>query len=1453
MHQSQNQTQASGPPSSLQGSPQASNAPGFYLQVTKDAQQGLRVEGERLAQAPVSNAALYAPDAASAPAAHTPAALNTQQPLAERPKMPDFQPAPQGPAGSRPPTVHGQYPPSGHGATGGNGPALDAAPPAVPPAVRPPSAAAAAAYPPGPQGALPPGAPQPNPAEPPRPPSSVGSQGHGPAPAAPVQGYGGYYGGAYGEYPDGRAPYPPGQYPPPPGDPRAQPYYHDPWYGRYEGQNPAYRDPNYQYREPPPERPSSRASQYSDRSSSRQGYPEDYQRANRSAYEEYYADYYKKPYDYSGYNAGAYDPRYRGYYDQSYWYNYDESYRARDAYYNPQLLQQQQPPAPPPPQQQQPYPARREGYDDQWRYYPGYDASFDDDYRRRDESCLDDFDRRSVHSEMSAHSLHSNHTQHSRHSASSVRSQQSQVYRSQPDLVSAVYDTTTSTLNDPYRQYQDQPDANQSYSQYPYTADYNAESTWIAPEQPPPRPATPEKFSLPHRCARFGPGGHLVQVLANLPSAGQPALVDIYNMETMLQDTNEQAELRTFPGPLVKEETHKGDVIKFSQNKALECVRNTNLLDRDSACLLWDFIMLLCRQNGTVVGTDIADLLLKEHRSVWLPGKSPNEANLIDFNNEPLERAEEELGAGPLSLLSDTFMTVPENDALEAAMKGGLWGHALLLASKMDNRTHARVMTRFANSLPINDPLQTVYQLMSGRMPASAISCGEEKWGDWRPHLAMVLSNLTHTLDLDTRTITTMGDTLGRFSTSSLSGLIKLLNWSFLAASKGLVDAAHFCYMMAQVGLGVYTKKSTKMVLVGSNHSLPFYQFATNEAIQRTEAYEYAQSLGSQSCSLPNFQGLSAQAFHYCEVISKSVLMQPSLSEKLRFFDPQLKEKPEQELFIEPDWLLHLRQLDGQIRTGAIAYNADRATPTQYDCASPSSELEQPSLAESYSNNNINIMPPEMNGPSSDNPLMSSLLPGPPPQAVQLMLPAPTTILQDGMVPQQHHPPSDVTKFYPVPPSLPGPPGQIPIPGYPPQVPGSLSGPSPYEPQQPEQTDMYPPPLQQQQQQQQPCAPQPHLGHMASHMPHQMNQPPHPMNQPSPHQMNHQPPHPMSQPPHPMSQPPHPINQPSPHQMNQMPPHQVNQQPPHMPPHMPPSPGHMPPSSPGHMPMMDQHVLAQPESQPLSPMSNAMRRNSFTPQMDFYDQMAHMAPGRRSRTTSQSSMHMVPGRRSRTTSESSTHSGGRERSNSSAMQMPSSPPPSIPEQPRKEEPKKAKKDSPKKIVWDEKRKKWVDQNEPEEESKPLPPPPPGFPKMGPPMLGPGGPGMPPGGGPPVNMFSRKAGTKSRYVDVLNPEQNIEARGDGTRPGRHLCSSGSHAHQPVCAWCRSPDDQQPMEASEGGNQEQSAPNSSAVPQMFNPMLMPPGADGPPMPESGEVRKHPWVFWCSLATVMMLPST
>lgn len=49
----------------------------------------------------------------------------------------------------------------------------------------------------------------------------------------------------------------------------------------------------------------------------------------------------------------------------------------------------------------------------------------------------------------------------------------------------------------------------------------------------------------------------------------------------------------------------------------------------------------------------------------------------------------------------------------------------------------------------------------------------------------------------------------------------------FSTASKGLLDAAHFCYLMAQVGFGVYTRKTTKLVLIGSNHRFDFLFFKT--------------------------------------------------------------------------------------------------------------------------------------------------------------------------------------------------------------------------------------------------------------------------------------------------------------------------------------------------------------------------------------------------------------------------------------------------------------------------------------------------------------------------------------------------------------------------------------------------------------------------------------------------
>ncbi|XP_030063498.1 protein transport protein Sec16A isoform X3 [Microcaecilia unicolor] len=1091
-----------------------------------------------------------------------------------------------------------------------------------------------------------------------------------------------YYRHPYGAY---LPPYPQ-SYPQP--DPRAaQLYYQEDAYGAYDpryqhyNSSSAYVDPGkYRYNEQ--ERPSSRSSQCSDRPPSRQEYL-DYSnpKSGWSSHSDYYADYYYSgQYDYGDptrwdrYPA-AYDPRYRDHrsYDRRYWYETDH-----DAY-------------------QRLYATRREGYDSHWQYDPRFAGSFDDENEPRRDPYGDECDRRSIHSEHSVHSLPSSRSVHSRRSSFSSRSQQSQVYKGQQDLTANTYGGSAqiaSLHNDySYGLYSGSFDNQHTNANYQYG--YPAQSGWQPVDQVPSRPLTPEKFSVPHVCARFGPGGYFIKIIPNLPSEGQPALVEIHNMETMLEHIPEQEEMRAFPGPLTKDETHKVDVINFAQNKAASCFRNENLIDKESASLLWELIVLLCRQNGTVVGTDIAELLLRDHKTVWLPGKSPNEANLIDFNNEAVEQVEEESGASQLSFLTDTTNSIASDekeierfrelllygrkkDALESAMKHGLWGHALLLSSKMDSRTHARVMTRFANSLPINDPLQTVYQLMSGRMPAASTCCGDEKWGDWRPHLAMVLSNLTSNMDVETRTMVTMGDTL---------------------VSKGLLEAAHFCYLMAQIGFGVYTKKTTKLVLIGSNHSLPFLKFASNEAIQRTEAYEYAQSLGTQPCSLPNFQvfkfiyacrlaemGLAAQAFHYCEVISKTIIKHPSyyssvlisqlmqVASQLRFFDPQLKEKPEEELFIQPDWLVHLQHLDAHIKQGTIVYNSDRTTPQQYACSTPSSELDHISQSDSTgAAQEVNF--------GTDNPLMATLIPNTvqPVQGIQLALPDPQPIL-GGPHPGLQDSINSVSS-YPMAPPL----TLVPAPGFGAPMPNSGSA-VPYGT---EPTHLY----------SGPAAPP------------------------------------------------------------------------------------VPPSTKAHECVPQQQWNPEPVLQRRISQESPTKKTFHDQGTDFYEIMGKMqAPAPRSRTTSQSSTPMGYGRRSRTTSESSNHSVGSGRRNSAAKQ-PSPPPPPIPEVPRSTRQASSKElkagtshgkssrswfplkigwlmgkgkneahlpdDTNRSIVWDEKKQRWVNLDEPEEENKPLPPPPPGMLKG--PQTTPAGTGAPPNSS--VNMFSIRAGSRGRYVDVLNPTGN----------------------------------------------------------------------------------------------------
>ncbi|ELK37157.1 Protein transport protein Sec16B [Myotis davidii] len=486
-------------------------------------------------------------------------------------------------------------------------------------------------------------------------------------------------------------------------------------------------------------------------------------------------------------------------------------------------------------------------------------------------------------------------------------------------------------------------------------------------------PKAPMKFYIPHVPASFGPGGQLVCVCPSSPSDGQTALVELHSMEVILNDSEEQEEMRTFSGPLIREDVHKVDIMTFCQQKAAQSRQSETPGSRDAA-LLWQLLVLLCRQNGSMVGSDIAELLMQDRKKLEKYKRQPPVANLINLTDDnwpvpssgtpnlltgeippsvetPAQIVEKftkllyygRKKARVFVLRGQWYLSTGEGEretlnamlcfqeALEWAMKNHLWGHALFLSSKMDPRTYNWVMSGFTSTLALNDPLQTLFQLMSGRIPQAATCCGDKQWGDWRPHLAVILSNQGGDPELHQRAIVTMGDTL---------------------AGKGLVEAAHFCYLMAHVPFGYYTVKTDHLALLGSSHSQEFLKFATTEAIQRTEIFEYCQMLGRPQSFIPSFQvykllyasrladyGLASQALHYCEAVGTALLSQGEsshpvllgelikLAEKLKLSDPLVLERRRGGRDLEPDWLLRLRKLHQELESDSVAQAPPHTAP----------------------------------------------------------------------------------------------------------------------------------------------------------------------------------------------------------------------------------------------------------------------------------------------------------------------------------------------------------------------------------------------------------------------------------------------------------------------------------------------------------------------------------------------
>nr|XP_033327554.1 uncharacterized protein LOC117221042 isoform X5 [Megalopta genalis] len=456
---------------------------------------------------------------------------------------------------------------------------------------------------------------------------------------------------------------------------------------------------------------------------------------------------------------------------------------------------------------------------------------------------------------------------------------------------------------------------------------------------------TPTKFSTSHAYGCFSIGS-LIHVLPSYPTDGERAKVDILKLDNLLSHDPVTRDLRTYPGPLIKGVTHKKTIIEYCENKIKKAAANEEMIDRASYILLYELMIMLIQQNGNVVGVDIAALLLrnKETYPYELNKKSQDSGRResvisqrsglggdgFQGSQECSTAASEKIESKPrksIEQITDEFRNTLlyglVQEALEYAMTEGLWGHALFLASKLDKRTHASVMTRFANSLPYHDPLQTLYQLHSGRVPAVVTGISDPRWDDWRPHLAMIISNTSSNPDINRRSITTLGDTL---------------------SARGDIHAAHFCYILSQVDFGAYEASNVKLVLIGANHHKPYNTFLTTEAVMLTEIYEYARNLSEPGFTLVDLQtfkfdlalkmmdhGLIEKALLYIEQIAVNITSEPSkykksfisavynLGDRIKYHDPVYKDSTDEAVTLL--WFDNLAEIVSKCYSGEIVEN----------------------------------------------------------------------------------------------------------------------------------------------------------------------------------------------------------------------------------------------------------------------------------------------------------------------------------------------------------------------------------------------------------------------------------------------------------------------------------------------------------------------------------------------------
>ncbi|KAK6118950.1 hypothetical protein DH2020_047311 [Rehmannia glutinosa] len=207
-----------------------------------------------------------------------------------------------------------------------------------------------------------------------------------------------------------------------------------------------------------------------------------------------------------------------------------------------------------------------------------------------------------------------------------------------------------------------------------------------------------------------------------------------------------------------------------------------------------------------------------------------------------------------------------KKEALQCAQEGQMWGPALVLAAQLgDQWGHPLNIMPSSCGQPaeVFSADSTAMSSMVGAVntPQQPAQFGANGMlDDWEENLAVITANRTKDDEL---VLMHLGDCL----------------WK----DRSDIIAAHICYLVAEASFESYSD-TARMCLVGADHWNFPRTYASPEAIQRTEIYEYSKTLGNSQFVLLPFQpykliyaqmlaevGKMSDALKYCQAVLKSL------------------------------------------------------------------------------------------------------------------------------------------------------------------------------------------------------------------------------------------------------------------------------------------------------------------------------------------------------------------------------------------------------------------------------------------------------------------------------------------------------------------------------------------------------------------------------------------------------